>query len=204
MAGEAALGAGVEGRERVGSGVVVELGVAPIAAIGEPLAIPHREIEVMQGVRYKRRRGSLGALLRVPMDLRHLGAVGEWLAVAGNAGLVGGDNLRIAEDHLDQVSALTDADDLPGFVSLELGECETIRHLHSVLVLSGNGPLAQNGERHHKDDCQPEWNSRHGLPPALTELSRACYLKWTCGANAWALTGQAACARMSRSPASST
>src|SRR5262245_31702087 len=204
MAREAALGVRLEGFEAVRRGVLVELCVSPIAAVREPLAVPHHEIEVMQGVRYERRRGSLGALLRVPMDLGHLGAVGERLAVAGHAGLVGGDDLRIPEDHLDQVSALADADDLPGFVSLELGECETVRHLHTVLVLSGNGPLAQNGERHHKDDCQPEWNSRHGLPPALTELSRACYLKWTCGANAWALTGQAACARMSRSPASST
>src|SRR5262245_59363820 len=124
MAGEAALGARLEGFEAVRRGVVVELCVSPIAAVREPLAVPHHEIEVMQAVRYERRSGSLGALLRVPMNLRHLGTVGEWLAVAGNASLVGGDDLGIPEDHLDQVSALADADDLPVFVSLELGECE--------------------------------------------------------------------------------
>jgi hypothetical protein len=52
VAGEAALGAGLEGLEGVGRGVVVELWVSPIAAVREPLAVPHHEIEVMQGVRY--------------------------------------------------------------------------------------------------------------------------------------------------------
>src|SRR5262245_54115029 len=35
---------------------------------------------------------------------------------------------------------------MPIFVSPELREREAIRHLHSVLVLRGNGPAAQEGE----------------------------------------------------------
>jgi hypothetical protein len=79
------------------------------------------------------------------------GAVGEWLAVAGNAGSISLDRHRIGDDDLDQVSALTDGDSLPVFVTLELRKREPIRHLHSVLVLRGNGPAAQEGERDRRD-----------------------------------------------------
>src|SRR5262249_26177537 len=104
----------------------------------------------MQGVGHQRRSRGLRALLRVPMDLRHLGVVGERLAVAGHAGPVGVGDRRIAEDYLDQVSGLTDGDSLPDFVAPELREGEPVRHLHSVLVLRGNGPAAQRCEQ---SDC---------------------------------------------------
>ena len=48
----------------------------------------HHEVDVMQACRHPR-TGERLVPFRVPMDLRHLGAVGERLAVAGNAGLVG-------------------------------------------------------------------------------------------------------------------
>ena len=38
----------------------------------------------------------------------------------------------------------------PALVSPELGECEPIRHLHSVLVLRGDSPAAQDGQ-HYRD-----------------------------------------------------
>src|SRR5882672_7928496 len=62
------------------------------------------------------------------MDLRHLGAVGERLAVAGNAGLVGLDHHGIGEDHRHHLFVVTDGDRLPAFVSSELREREPIRH----------------------------------------------------------------------------
>jgi hypothetical protein len=40
-----------------------------------------------------------------PMDLGHLGTVGERLAVPGSAGSVGLEHRRIADDHLDQSPA---------------------------------------------------------------------------------------------------
>src|SRR5262245_44049881 len=41
-------------RERVGRGVKFKGGPTPIAAVREPLAVPHHEIDVMLGSRYGR------------------------------------------------------------------------------------------------------------------------------------------------------
>src|SRR5262245_35156429 len=71
------------GRERVGRGVIVEHGISPSTAILEPLAVLHHEVDVMQRRWHRRCRERL-QLFRVVMDLRHLGAVGKRLAVAGN------------------------------------------------------------------------------------------------------------------------
>src|ERR1043165_5533859 len=79
------------GRKRVGRSEILEHGISPSAAVREPLAILYHEIHVMQGVRHCR-HGELCTLFRIPMDLRHLGAVGEGLAVAWNARLVSLDH----------------------------------------------------------------------------------------------------------------
>ena len=71
--------------------------------------------------------------------------------MAGNAGLVGLDHLGISEDHREQVSGMTDGDNLPILVSPELREREAARHLQSVLVLRGNGRAAQNDEYSRND-----------------------------------------------------
>ena len=73
------------------------------------------------------------------MDLRHLGAVGERLAVVGNTGPVGVDHHGIGEDHGERALSLTHGNSLPVFVSPELGEREAAQHLHNVLVLRGKG-----------------------------------------------------------------
>ena len=62
---------------------------------------------------------------------------------------------RIAEDRYEQVAGLTDGDDLPVLVSPELREREPIRHLHSVPILRGDGPIAQDNEHYHNDHHQP-------------------------------------------------
>jgi hypothetical protein len=46
-------------------------------------------------------------------------------------------------------SVLTNGDSLPFFVSPELGEGETARHLQGVLVLRRKGDAAQRGEQRH-------------------------------------------------------
>ena len=89
------------------------------------------------------------------MDLRHLGAIREGLAVAGNAGPVGVDHHGIGEDHSEQLFAVTDSNSLPAFVSPELREREPIRHLHSVLVLRREGHAAQGGEGYRNDRNRP-------------------------------------------------
>src|SRR5438445_743752 len=83
-------------------------------------------------------------------DLGHLGAVGERLAVAGNAGLVGLDHDRISEDRSNKIAVLTDGYNLPSFVSSELRERESARHFHGVLVLdlSGNGQPAEDSQQY--------------------------------------------------------
>src|SRR5262245_32340472 len=68
-----AVGPGSLRRERVGRAVIVELGVSPSAAVREALAVLHHEVDVMQDVRNRRRSRGLFTLLRLPMDLRHLG-----------------------------------------------------------------------------------------------------------------------------------
>src|SRR5262245_30736041 len=103
------------------------------------------------------------------MDLRHLSAVGKRLAVAGNSGQVGLDHLGISEDHREQVSGVTERDNLPILVSPELREREPTWHLHRVLLLRGNGRAAQDGERSRNGRQQPNWSFRHGLfPPTRT------------------------------------
>ena len=110
----------VAGPERLGRRVILELGISPSAAVREPLGVLRHEIYVMETARHYRVAGLVVSLLRVPMDLRHLGAVGERLAVAGNACLVGLDHRGIAEDRLDCISILTNSDGLPILVSSEL------------------------------------------------------------------------------------
>src|SRR3984893_3763416 len=75
------------GPERIGRGVILERRPSPSSAVREPLAILHHEINVMEGAGHQRLTGGRFVLLRVPMDLRHFGAVGKRLAVAGNTGL---------------------------------------------------------------------------------------------------------------------
>jgi len=72
------------GPEGIGRGVILELGISPAAAVREPFNVLHHEVHVMLGVWCRRVREEL-VLFRNPMDLRHPGAVGERLAVAGNA-----------------------------------------------------------------------------------------------------------------------
>src|SRR5262245_11554095 len=68
------------GRERLGRGVIREHGPSPSAAVRKPPAILHHEIHIMQGPWHRRLTGSRLVRGRVPMDLRHLGTVGEGLA----------------------------------------------------------------------------------------------------------------------------
>jgi hypothetical protein len=75
------------------------------------------------------------------MDLRHLGAVGERLAVAGCAGPIGVDHHGICEDGSHRIAVVTDGDNLPLFVSSKLREREAVRYFEGVLVLRGNRRL---------------------------------------------------------------
>src|SRR5579863_6707979 len=70
-------------RERIGCSVIVEHGVSPPAAVREPLAVLHHEVDVMLSTWHGRPRKRLH-LFGAPMDLCHLRAVGEGFAVAGS------------------------------------------------------------------------------------------------------------------------
>src|SRR5580765_6814514 len=69
------------------------------------------------------------------MDLGHLRSVGKRLTVGRNAGLECLDHLRIADDHGDEGTVLTDRDRLPALVSFELGEREPAGNLQRIFVL---------------------------------------------------------------------
>ncbi len=103
------------------------------------------------------------------MDFRHSGAVGDNLAVADFPGAIGGDHRGIAEDHFDQLlgadRGLTDGDRLPALEPLELGERETIRHLHRILVLRRQGDAPQGGKTENCDrwDRDARHNNLHTL-----------------------------------------
>src|SRR5262249_36941299 len=143
------------GRERAGRGVIVERTPSPSTAVREPLAVLHHEINVMLGTWHRWLSRVRLLFFRVPMDLRHLGAIWERLAIAGHPLLIGIDHYGVPQDRSHNALVLTDRDYGPAFVSPELGECEPIRHLHSVLVLRGDGPAAHDGEHHRNDHHQP-------------------------------------------------
>src|SRR5262249_57508185 len=63
--------------------------------------------------------GHVFHLFRTPVDLRHLGAVGQRLAVAGIAGVIRIDQQGIRQDHSHHlVAGVTYGDNRPAFVSL--------------------------------------------------------------------------------------
>src|SRR6202034_3924506 len=100
--------------------------VTPSAAVPEPLTVLHHEINVVQGVRHRRPSWFTDIDFQVPMDLRHLGAIREWLAVTGNARLIRADHCRIPEDRCEFISVMAEGDHRPAFVPFELREREAI------------------------------------------------------------------------------
>jgi len=97
----------------------------------------------MLGAWHRWRTGFTDIHFRVPMDLRHLGAIRKGLAVTWNARLIGVDHHRIPEDRSDRTSVMADGDYRPAFVSSELREREAIRYFEGVLVLHGNDGLCR-------------------------------------------------------------
>ena len=113
MAREAASRTGSFRLERVGAGVIVELRVAPAPGLGKSLAVPRDEVDIVERTWDARGSGRLGALLRLPMNFRELGAIGKRLATIRNAGLISCDHHRIGDDHGHQFFGIADGDNLP-------------------------------------------------------------------------------------------
>src|ERR1700733_7099124 len=106
------------------------------------------------------------------MDFRHLGAVRDRLAVAGDARLVGVDHYGIPHDHGELAAVLANRDDRPIVVASELGEREPAGDLHSVLVLRRNGPAAQDGDESCNDRNREDRNSLHDSLPRLAFIGQ--------------------------------
>src|SRR5690242_2356406 len=98
------------GPKCIGSRVVLERGPPPPAAVRELPAVLHHEINIMLCTWHRWLTGIRLLFFRVPMDFGHLGAIGERLAVAGHAFLVGVDHYGVAQDHSYLASVLTDRD----------------------------------------------------------------------------------------------
>src|SRR4029077_7169113 len=99
----------------------------PSTGVRKFLAVLFHEKEVRQRVRYIHNERGFRALLRLPLDLRDFGTVGERLAVARNAGFESGNYRWIAEDHFQPVVGLRGGNQPPVFVALEVRERESIR-----------------------------------------------------------------------------
>src|SRR6202012_2275895 len=84
--------------ELTGRWINLEDSIAPSTTIRKPLTILQHEINVMLSARHRRRTWFTGIHLRVPMDLRHLGAIRKWLAVTGNPRLIRVDHYRVPKD----------------------------------------------------------------------------------------------------------
>ena len=102
----------------------------------------------MQGAGHQRLTGGRLVLFRVPMDLRHFGAVGERLSVTGNTGLIRVDHRGVPEDHSEHLSVMADGNGLPAFVSLELGERSPFRTLKVYLSWAEVQPGNKDDERY--------------------------------------------------------
>jgi hypothetical protein len=120
----------------------------PIRGCLEIVGILFNKRNRFQCVRYPDEVGRCPIPSRVPLNLRNLGTVRELLAVSRKAVSVCGHHRGISDDRLDAVFRVTDGNNLPVFVSAEVGKREPIRHLDSVLVLRRNGFASQDGEHY--------------------------------------------------------
>ena len=131
--------------EGLRSGVVIEHGVTPTAAVRESRAVLHHEVYVGKLIRYRCGREEL-IVLRRPMDFRHLGSVRDRLPVTGKTGLVGVDHHGIPENHGDHLFVSTDGNSLPPFVSSELRKCKSAWDLQCVFVLDSKSTPARTAK----------------------------------------------------------
>ena len=124
----------------------------PIPRYRETLAVLHHKVDVMKGPRHVGCPGGCHSSLP-SMVLRHPRATWDRLAVAGNARLVGLDHRRIARMKA-SFSGVTEVNDLPALVSLELGEGETARYGKEYLSCAARRNAAEPGERASIDNRQ--------------------------------------------------
>src|SRR5262249_38880192 len=93
--------------KRIGRRVIVERTPPPSAAVHEPLAVLHHEINVMLCTWRRWLTWIRLLFFWIPMNFRHLGAVRERLSVIGHAFFIGADHCRIPHDHSDHATVLT-------------------------------------------------------------------------------------------------
>ena len=79
----AAAVACVAGPERIGRGVILERAISPSAAVREPLAVLHHEINVMQGARHQRLTGLVVFFFGVQWIFAILAPSGKGLPLPG-------------------------------------------------------------------------------------------------------------------------
>src|SRR5580698_1122385 len=142
-------GTGFIHRESRRRRVIIKLRIPPSAGVRKSLAVLLHEEEVCQRVGHIHGKLRFLALLRLPLDLGDLGALGKRLAVARNARLVGRNDRGIAQDHFHPVIRLRTRDELPVSIALEVGERDATRQLQGVPVLLGNGQAAHYREHEY-------------------------------------------------------
>ncbi len=150
------------GREGIGRGVVFKSRVSPSVGVRESAGILLDELshslDVRHGVRRVREKRGVGNLSRFPFDLGNFGALGEGLTVGRNTRPVSLHHHGIRQDHSHYVLSvgLTRSDNLPVFVSPELGEFKAVRNFQRVSVLGSPGQCHQNRKKHPNGQGQPD------------------------------------------------
>src|ERR1700722_6852832 len=87
------------GPERLGRGIVLKLGISPSAAVREPLAILHHEINIMKTGGNQGLAGFRNILCSVPVYLPLFGPAGEGLPVTRKSCLVASNHRGFSEEH---------------------------------------------------------------------------------------------------------
>src|SRR4029077_12876560 len=129
----------------------------PTTAFRKSLAVLFHEKCLREYIWHIDDERSLGALLRLPLELRDLGALRERLAVARNSTFECLDDGWIADYHLEHVG-LGGRDHRPVLVSLEVGERNSAWRFERVLVLlflRVNRRAADDGE-YCRGNCNRE------------------------------------------------
>jgi TonB dependent receptor len=134
--------------EGAGCVFILERAISPATTVGEPLAVLHHEVNVMERVGDQGRTGRRYIRLRIPVNLGHLGAVRKRLAVFRNTGFESRDHRGIPEDHRELAPVVTDGNGLPGLVPLELGKRQAARYSEGVPILGGHRSADSQGGQH--------------------------------------------------------
>src|SRR5579862_8308004 len=112
---------------RIRCGVVVEHRISPPAGFRKPLAVFFHYERLFKEVGHIHGELSLGAFLRLPLQLHDEGTVRKSLTIAWNACFVCIDHFWVSDDHFEHFVGTSRRNERPVFVSSEVRERNSAR-----------------------------------------------------------------------------